>query len=310
MARTEKTVFISQRRSPSDYFVFVVYDNLTSHKYDVFLDYKSIGAGKFGAIIEANISARAHFLVVLTPSTLDRVKTAEDWVRKEIEMALKTKRNIVPLMIENFDFNSPYIKKKLAELSLTELAESNGLVFRPDLTEQCLERLRRVLDVPVEVAIHPLSPAAKEVSEEQKLPAQDVPSISKDDLKAVVFFEHGFAAETPDQKEKYFTKAIGLKPDFVEAFTNRAAARFSSGDMEGATKDWIQVGLLKPDIATAVDVRLAKELGVVKPSDLFKEQVFAVKNPHEWQHLLDVVAKGKLDPTGGGSFGPGGGFKL
>ena len=58
-------------------------------------------------------SARAHFLVLLTPSALERCGDPADWLRREIETALGFQRNIVPLMLEGFDFGTPAIGSQL-----------------------------------------------------------------------------------------------------------------------------------------------------------------------------------------------------
>src|SRR5688500_3852615 len=101
--RIEKTVFISYRRSNLRW-ALNIYQALTQHGYDVFFDYESIASGDFDKIILENIKARAHFIVVLTPSALDRCNQADDWLRREIEVAIDEQRNIVPLMMEGFDF--------------------------------------------------------------------------------------------------------------------------------------------------------------------------------------------------------------
>src|SRR5688572_19454352 len=95
--RIEKTVFISYRRT-SVPWALAIYQSLTHHGYDVFFDYEGIGAGDFEQVILENIRARAHFLVLLTPSALERIADPGDWLRREIETALRTRRNIVPLM--------------------------------------------------------------------------------------------------------------------------------------------------------------------------------------------------------------------
>jgi hypothetical protein len=71
MARIEKTVFISYRRKDISW-ALAVYQYLTSRKYDVFFDYTSIPSGDFEQIIVSNIRARAHFVLILTPTALDR----------------------------------------------------------------------------------------------------------------------------------------------------------------------------------------------------------------------------------------------
>ncbi len=75
----------------------------------MFFDYTGIASGDFESVILENIRARAHFLVLLTPSALERCGEPGDWLRREIEAALESRRNIVPLMLEGFDFGTPAI---------------------------------------------------------------------------------------------------------------------------------------------------------------------------------------------------------
>src|SRR5262245_22547117 len=125
MARVEKTVFISYRRT--DVFqALAIFQALTHTGYDVFFDFEGVASGDFGRVILENIKSRAHFLVLLTPSALDRCVEPEDWLRREIEEALDTQRNIVPLMFEGFNFNSPAITSRLTG-KLALLKKYNGL---------------------------------------------------------------------------------------------------------------------------------------------------------------------------------------
>ena len=95
MGRIEKTVFISYRRA-NFWTALAIYQNLTTHGYDVFFDYKSIPSGDFAQVITENIKYRAHFLVVLSPSALERCNEPGDWLRREIELAIDSRRNIIP----------------------------------------------------------------------------------------------------------------------------------------------------------------------------------------------------------------------
>ena len=95
MARIEKTVFISYRRTNVPW-ALAIYQDLTQHGFDVFLDYTGVASGDFESVILENIHSRAHFLVLLTPSALERCGEPGDWLRREIEAALDSRRNIVP----------------------------------------------------------------------------------------------------------------------------------------------------------------------------------------------------------------------
>src|SRR5688500_719857 len=101
MARIEKTVFISYRRKDI-HIALAVFKYLASQNYDVFFDYTSIPSGDFEEVIVANIRSRAHFILILTPTALDRSSEPGDWLRREIETAIDERRNIIPLFFEGF----------------------------------------------------------------------------------------------------------------------------------------------------------------------------------------------------------------
>ncbi len=81
MQRVEKTVFISYRRTNAPW-ALALYQHLTQHGYDVFFDFQSIASGDFERVLLESIKARAHFIVVLTPSALERCADPGDWLRQ------------------------------------------------------------------------------------------------------------------------------------------------------------------------------------------------------------------------------------
>src|SRR5579863_10192482 len=108
----EKTVFISYRRINFPWARAVAQD-LTHNGYDVFIDITGLDSGDFERAILENIRSRAHFLVLLTPSALDGCQRPNDLMRREIETAIQAKLNIVPLMLEGFDFAAPGVGERL-----------------------------------------------------------------------------------------------------------------------------------------------------------------------------------------------------
>jgi TPR repeat protein len=167
MERVEKTVFISYRRTDEPWGL-AVFQDLTHHGYDVFIDYDGIASGNFETAILENIRARAHFLVLLTPTALERCGDPNDWMRREIEAALESQRNIVPLMFEGFDFGTPTIANKLTG-KLAALKEYNGLPIPKGYFSSAMERLRnKFLNVQVDAVLHPASVSAQQVAKEQK----------------------------------------------------------------------------------------------------------------------------------------------
>jgi len=82
MERIEKTVFLSYRRTNIPW-ALAIFKDLIQHGYDVFFDFNGIASGDFEQVILGNIPARAHFLVLLTPSALERCADPTDWLRRE-----------------------------------------------------------------------------------------------------------------------------------------------------------------------------------------------------------------------------------
>jgi len=170
MARVEKTIFISYRRTDV-YTALAVYQSLSSKGYDVFFDYTSIPSGDFEQIILSNIKGRAHFLLILTPTALDRCDEPGDWLRREIETAIDEKRNIIPLFFKNFKFGTPSVAEKLTG-KLASLNRYNGMNVHEDYFPAAMDRLgEQFLDVPLETVLHPVSTEVRKVVRDEQIAA-------------------------------------------------------------------------------------------------------------------------------------------
>lgn len=184
MARIEKTVFISYRRTDV-YIALAVYENLKNQLYDVFFDYRSISSGDFEQIITSNIRARAHFLLILTPSALARCNEPGDWLRREIETAIDERRNIVPLFCKGFRFEAPAKSEKSKWFrfgrsatsetltgNLKDLRRYNGLNVHEDYFEEAMYRLRtEFLSKPLDTVLHPVSSEVQKVVRAEQVAA-------------------------------------------------------------------------------------------------------------------------------------------
>src|SRR5262245_56589140 len=183
MKRIEKTVFISYRRTDI-YKALAVFQYLTQHGYDVFFDYDGIGSGDFEGIILENIKARGHFLVLLTPSALERCSEPADWLRREIETAIETKRNIIPLMLDGFDFSTSSIANQITD-KLATLKSYNALPVVAAYFTEAMSRLReKYLNVPLEMVLHPASRPAQDAAKAQQVSAITAPMVKQDELIA------------------------------------------------------------------------------------------------------------------------------
>ncbi len=204
MERIEKTVFLSHRRTNVSWALLISRD-LTQHGYDVFFDYTGIGSGDFERVIVENITARAHFLILLAPTALERCDDPADLLRREIETALANQRNIVPLMLEGFDFGTPKIAGQLTG-TLAALKRYNGLPVPPDYFEAAMERLRSFLNVPLAAVLHPASLPAQRAATEQKAAADTAPAVQQEELMRL-----GLVAPTITvPREVIFAQLLGL----------------------------------------------------------------------------------------------------
>jgi tetratricopeptide (TPR) repeat protein len=235
--RIEKTVFLCYRRTNIPW-ALAIFQNLTQHGYDVFFDYNGIASGDFESVILGNITARAHFLVLLTPSALERCDDPQDWLRREIEAALDNQRNIIPLMLEGFDFGTPKIATQLMG-KLARLRHYNGLNIPPDYFLEAMGRLRdKYLNVPLAAVLHPASLSAQQAATEQKAAADAAPAVQQEELTAQQWFERGVAAVDTNEELRFYNEALRLKPDYASAFNNRGNARYAKGDVDGALQDY------------------------------------------------------------------------
>jgi len=254
MGRIENTVFISYRRTNLPW-ALAVSQNLSRYGYDVFLDFNGIASGDFESVILGNIRARAHFLVLLTPSALERCGEAGDWLRREIEAALELRRNIVPLTLEGFDFSTPAISGQLPG-TLAALKSYNALSVPAGYFDEAMERLRqRYLNIALDTVLHPASVSAARAAKVEQAAAIAAPTVSQRELTAQEWFERGVNTSDHDEELRFFSEAIRLEPDFAEAFYNRGLARGAKGDFDGAIEDYIDAIRLKPDLAEAYNSR-------------------------------------------------------
>jgi len=248
MQRIEKTVFISYRRTNAPWAI-AIYQDLTHNGYDVFFDFEGIGPGDFESAILANIISRAHFLIVLTPSALERCDNPGDWLRREIETAIESKRNIVPLMLDGFDFGSPRVAGQLTG-TLASLSTYNGIGMNAEYFFAAMEKLRaRFLNVPVVAELLPAPQLAQRAAKEQKTAADVAPPVKEEELTAQQYFEKALASSDADERIRLYSEAILLNPDFGEAYNNRGVARKDTGDLDGAIDDYNRSIQLRPDNA-------------------------------------------------------------
>jgi len=99
-------IFVSYRRDGGEALACLISERLRQSGFETFYDVESLRSGKFNDEIFRVIDACTDVIVVLPQNGLDRCRNEEDWVRKEIAYAIKTNKNIIPIMMRNFEFPS------------------------------------------------------------------------------------------------------------------------------------------------------------------------------------------------------------
>lgn len=214
MSDPNKTVFISYRRSTSKHLARSIFMDLREHGWDAFFDVNTIDSGAFDHIILNQIGARAHFVLVLSPGTLERCGHEDDWLRREIEEAIRLKRNVVPIVEEGFSF-----ERELEYLpqGLHVLSRYNALPLVHYYFDAAMDMLRnRFLKAEPDIPIMPT-------------PERDLPAVRQRLLEA----------EQP------------VTPTSAEDYVQRGKARGDAGDLDGAIADTTAAIRLNPQLTDA-----------------------------------------------------------
>lgn len=142
-------IFISYRRDGGESLAALLYERFRQRGYRVFYDVESLRSGEFNKKLLSVIEECEDVLLVLPPGGLDRcIGNPDDWVRQEIEFALKLEKNVIPLMMRNFVFpdNLPEGMKELPNL--------NGISANMEFFDAVIDRIseKRLISRPADDA--------------------------------------------------------------------------------------------------------------------------------------------------------------
>ena len=148
-------VFISYRRSDSSGWTGRVYDRLvtTLGADSIFYDVDSIGGGEdFVASVEKCLNTcdvvvvviGTEWLKVQTPDGARRLDQTGDHVRKEIELALKRKVAMIPVLVAGAEMPSPReLPESIAALSSRNAIRVSDTSFNGDV-ERLVHAIQRI----------------------------------------------------------------------------------------------------------------------------------------------------------------------
>lgn len=97
-------VFISYRRDGGFSSAKLLYEHLRNLGVSPFFDLEELKSGQFDTKLYRSIEESSNFVPILSKNALERCANEGDWLRLEIAYALKLGKNIVPVMLEEFDW--------------------------------------------------------------------------------------------------------------------------------------------------------------------------------------------------------------
>ncbi len=140
-------VFISYRRSNGSQLASLLKVHLEIRNFSVFLDVAIDGtgleSGKFDYNLLQSIRSARNFVLVLTPSALDRCfndHEQRDWIHKEVACALQSNCNVIPVF-DNFVMPDP----KLLPESMRAVTSYNGVKWIHDYQDACVDKIDRFI---------------------------------------------------------------------------------------------------------------------------------------------------------------------
>ena len=125
---SNNAVFISYRRDGGDVMAQLLHDHLIKMGYNVFYDIVSIRSGNFLKKLDNEIERCIDFVLILPKDGLARCQDKDDIVRREIRLALNLKKNIVPIMMRDFEFPNN-IPADISEIKFTNGISMDNMNF-------------------------------------------------------------------------------------------------------------------------------------------------------------------------------------
>lgn len=135
--------FISYRRSTDADKARLIDGQLWTRQIRSFLDVRQLGPGFYEDRLRTAIADAPNFILLISPSSLDRLHDPDDWVRREIELALAAGKRIIPVFEKECRLPPPVPLPP----SVAALADFNGVEYSHVLNEATIQGLVKFLAV-------------------------------------------------------------------------------------------------------------------------------------------------------------------
>lgn len=132
-------IFISYRRKKGFAVAKMICELLKAKGVNTFIDLDELSSGTFDDKILEAIEDTPAFVLVLTPGSLDRCGDEGDWLTKEINTAVETGRNIIPVMCDGFEW--PEIWPENIPDNIKILSHYHGVVMRYEYVDAMISKI-------------------------------------------------------------------------------------------------------------------------------------------------------------------------
>lgn len=142
--------FISYRRIGGANFAARVYDYLKLKGYNPFYDITGMSSGRFDEQLKHNLVNSLNYVLILSIGALDRCKEPNDWVYKEILLAIEHNLNVIVLQEEGFEYpaDMPCDLETLRMFQAIEFSNQT-LSSRLEILSDMLQRKKQITESPV-----------------------------------------------------------------------------------------------------------------------------------------------------------------
>jgi hypothetical protein len=171
--------FLSYRReSGSDLASLLKVQLETRFNKRIFLDVKELQVGNFDEALLHRIEETTNFILILSRGSLDRCSTKSDWLKREILHAIKTSRNIIPVLTNGFSFPSND-EWKLLPSEMQILSSLNGVIYNHIHQDSAFSQIAKYMKADAKMTGQVIirTPKEQQPSESEDKPA--IPDIDK-----------------------------------------------------------------------------------------------------------------------------------
>jgi len=145
--------FISYRReTASDLASLFKFQIEKAYHKRIFLDVKELQVGRFDEMLLKRIEETPNFILILSKNSLDHCNVKTDWLKREIVHALKTGRNIIPVMTEQFIFPSEEAWKEMPE-EMQMLPSLNMIRYLHDYQDTAIKKIVSYMKAEVKIPV-------------------------------------------------------------------------------------------------------------------------------------------------------------